>query len=309
MFYIILFIEYKMNRAEILKSILNHKTDISDTTARVYVATLASLAKHFDWTDVKNFTTKSKEILKYLDTLNPTRHKAMLSALIAIVSHKTYSKIYKDKMLDVGAKCREEEEKQEKSEKEEANWESWDTILNVYHELEQEALPLFKKDKLNSGNLKTLQHYVILSCYVLIPPRRIADFIYFKVKDIEPKVDNWFDDKTNELVFSSYKTSKHYGIQRVECPASLQAVFHKWFPIASKYSNYLIFNSYGNHLTQPQLTKMLNTIFGKNISASMLRHIYVTDVTLKNVPKLTELEKVAHDMGHSTTEQMLYKKF
>jgi integrase len=298
-----------MNRAEILKSILNNKSDISDNSARVYVATLASLAKHFDWTDVKNFTSKSKDILKYIETLSPTRRKAMLSALIAIVSHKTYSKIYKDKMVEVSKECREEDEKQEKSEKQEENWESWDSVMKLYRELEEEALPLFKKDKLTSPNLKTLQHYVILSCYVLIPPRRIADFINFKIKDIDQKQDNWFDDKTNELVFNNYKTAKNYGTQRVECPESLQAVFRKWFPVASRYSEYLLFNSYGNHLTQPQLTKMLNAIFDKNISASMLRHIYVSDVTLKNMPKLSELEKVAHDMGHSTAEQMMYKKF
>ncbi len=69
-----------MNRAEILKSILNNKSDISDNSARVYVATLASLAKHFDWTDVKNFTSKSKDILKYLDTLTPTRNKRSLKS-------------------------------------------------------------------------------------------------------------------------------------------------------------------------------------------------------------------------------------
>jgi hypothetical protein len=299
-----------MNRSEILKTILNHKIDISDSSARVYVATLASLAKHFEWTDVKNFTSKSKEILKYLDTLSPVRQKAMLSALIAIVSHKTYSKIYKEKMLEVSKECRNEEEKQEKSEKEEENWESWDGVLKLYHELEEEASPLFKKDKLTTANMKTLQHYVILSCYVLIPPRRIADFINFKIKDISPKEDNWFDEKTNELVFNNYKTAKHYGTQRVECPKSLQTVFSKWFPISTKYSDYMLFNSYGNHLTQPQLTKMINTIFNeRKISASMLRHIYISDVTLKDMPKLSELEKVAHDMGHSTSEQMMYKKF
>lgn len=298
-----------MNRSEILKSILNNKSDISDNSARVYVATLASLATHFEWTDVKFFTSKNKEIIKFLDTLTPTRRKAMLSALIAIVSHKKVVEVYKTKMLDVSKECREQDEKQEKSDKEEKNWESWDTIMKVYHELEEEALPLFKKDKLTSQNLKTLQHYIILSCYVLIPPRRIADYINFKIKDIDTKIDNWFDEKTNELVFNNYKTAKNYGTQRVECPETLQTVFKKWFPVASKYSEYMLFNSYGNHLTQPQLTKMINAIFGKNISASMLRHIYVSDVTLKNVPKMSELEKVAHDMGHSTNEQMLYKKF
>jgi integrase len=301
--------EYKMNRAEILKSILSNKSDISDSSSRVYVATLASIAKHFDWTDIRNFTTKPKEIVAYMTTLTPTRQKAMLSALIAISTNKKTTEVYKKKMLDVAQQCREIDESQQKSDKQEDNWESWDSVLKVYRELEDEALPLFKKDKLSSNNIKTLQHYVILSCYVLIPPRRIADYIFFKCKDIEPKSDNWFDDKTNELVFNNYKTSKNYGTQRVECPPSLQAVFHKWFPIASKYSEYMLFNSYGNHLSQPQLTKMLNAIFDKNISASMLRHIYVSDVTLKDMPKLSELEKVAADMGHSVVEQMLYKKF
>jgi integrase len=298
-----------MNRSEILKSILNNKSDISDTSSRVYVATLASLAKHFGWTDVKNFSLKPKDIIAHVTTLSPSRQKAMFSALMAVVSSKKTIEMYKKQMVDVTKVCREEDEKQEKSEKQEENWESWDTIMRVYHELEEEALPLFKKEKLTSANMKTLQHYVILSCYVLIPPRRIADFINFKIKDIDKKNDNWFDEKTDELVFSQYKTSKNYGTQRVECPASLKKVFDRWFPIASKYSEYMLFNSYGNHLTQPQLTKMLNAIFGKNISASMLRHIYVSDVTLKNMPKLSELEKVASAMGHSVEEQMMYKLF
>ena len=298
-----------MNRAEILKAILNNKADITDNTARVYGATLSSLAKHFDWVDVKNFTTKHKEILKYLETLTLTRSKAMLSALIAIVSNKKISETYKKKMLEIGSEVRKEEEKQEKSEKQEENWESWDNVMKLYNELEEEALPLFKKEKLTSSNMKTLQHYVILSCYVLIPPRRIADYINFKIKNIDPKSDNWFDEKTNELVFNQYKTSKHYGTQRIECPQSLQTVFKKWFPVASRYSEFMLFNSYGNSLSQPQLTKMLNSIFGKNISASMLRHIYISDVTLKNMPKLNDLEKVAHDMGHDVNQQIMYKKF
>jgi len=298
-----------MNRSEILKAILNNKSDISDTSSRVYVATLASLAKNFGWTDVKNFSLKPKDVITYVTTLSPSRQKAMFSALMAVVSNKKVLDMYKKQMVDVTRVCREEDEKQEKSEKQEENWESWDTILRVYHELEEEALPLFKKDKLSSANMKTLQHYVILSCYVLIPPRRIADYINFKIKDIDTKVDNWYDEKTNELVFNNYKTSKNYGTQRVECPASLKKVFDRWFPIASKYSEYMLFNSYGNHLTQPQLTKMLNAIFDKNISASMLRHIYVSDVTLKNMPKLSELEKVAAAMGHSVEEQMMYKLF
>lgn len=298
-----------MNRAEILRDILKNKTDITDSTARVYVATLASIAKHFNWTNTTYFTSKYQEIIDYASTLTPQRAKAILSAVLSVSVTKKASDAYKKKMVDIGERCREDEAKQEKSKAQEENWESWDTVMKVYRELEEDASPLFKRDKLSPSQMKLLQHYIILSCYVLIPPRRISDYINFKVKNIEPKVDNWYDEKTGELVFNQYKTSKSYGTQRVDCSKALAEVFTKWIPIASRYSDFLLFNSYGNALTQPQLTKTINSIFGKNISASMLRHIYISDVTLKDVPKLAELEKVAHDMGHSTEEQMMYKKF
>lgn len=298
-----------MNRTDILKTILNNKSGISDKSALVYVASLLSVSKALELKDEKEFTTKAKDILTYIDTLSSSRSKSILSALLAIVTNKKVVDLYKKKMLEVSATVRTDDEKQEKTDKQEDNWMTWDDVMKLYHELEDEANPLFKKDKLNSSQLKTLQNYVILSCYVLIPPRRIADYINFKTKNISKKEDNYLDHDKNELVFNAYKTAKNYGEQRVECPKSLQEVFQKWFPISQKYSDFLLFNSYGNNLAQPQLTKMINNIFGKKISASMLRHIYVSDVVLKNIPKMNELEKIANDMGQSREQQMLYKKF
>lgn len=298
-----------MNRTDILKSILNNKSGITDKSAMVYVASLASLAKALDFKDEKLFTTKPKEIITYLDTVTPSRAKSLLSALLAIVTNKKVVDVYKKKMVQVSDTVRSDDEKQEKSDKQEENWMSWDDVIKLYKELEEEATPLFKKDKLNAQHMKTLQNYVILSMYVLIPPRRIADYTNFKTKDINKKEDNYYDNETHELIFNCYKTALHYGMQKVECPKSLQDVFHKWFPISQKYSDYLLFNSYGSHLAQPQLTKLINNIFGKKISASMLRHIYVSDVVLKNIPKMDDLKQVASDMGHSIGEQMLYKKF
>jgi hypothetical protein len=298
-----------MNRTDILKTILNNKSGITDKSAMVYVASLASLAKALDFKDEKLFTTKPKEIITYLDTLTPSRSKSILSGLIAFVTNKKVIEAYKKKMVEVSATVRTDDEKQEKTDKQEENWMSWDDVMKLYKELEDEATPLFKKDKLNAQHMKTLQNYVILSMYVLIPPRRIADYTNFKTKDINKKEDNYYDDESHELVFNSYKTAKNYGTQKVDCPVVLREVFQKWFPLSQKYSDYLLFNSYGSHLAQPQLTKMINNIFGKKISASMLRHIYVSDVVLKNMPKMDDLKQVASDMGHSMGEQMLYKKF
>jgi len=56
------------------------------------------------------------------------------------------------------------------------------------------------------------------------------------------------------------------------------------------------------------LSQRLNKIFdGLKISTGMLRHIYISS-KLKDVPKLQELEQMAHDMGHSVSEALEYIK-
>lgn len=298
-----------MNRNEVLRHILTKKADIADSSARVYTTNLMNVMKHFSWDTLKNFNSKYKDVLIYLGTLTPQKARGILSSVLAIATTKKAVDAYRKRMTDVTTQVKDQDQKQEKTDKQEENWATWDDVMRRYKEIEEDALPLFKKTSWTPAQMKTMQHYVVLSCYCLIPPRRIADYTNFKVKNIDPKEDNYYNDEKKELVFNHYKTAKTYGTQTVDCPPALQEVFALWFPIAKKYSDHLIFNSYSDPLSQPQLTKMLNTIFDKNISASMLRHIYISDNVLKDVPKIQELEKIAQDMGHSVGEQMLYRKF
>lgn len=298
-----------MNRNEVLRYILTKKADIADSSARVYTTNLMNVMKHFTWDNLKYFNSKYKDVLTYLGTLTAQKARGILSSILAIATTKKAIEAYRTLMGNVTASVKEADQKQEKTDKQEENWASWDDVMKRYKEIEEDALPLFKKTNLTPAQMKTMQHYVVLSCYCLIPPRRIADFTNFKVKNIDHKEDNYYNEDKKELVFNHYKTAKAYGTQTVDCPPALQEIFDKWFPVAKKYSDYLLFNSYGDALSQPQLTKMLNTIFDKKISASMLRHIYISDEVLKDVPKIEELQKIAAEMGHSVGEQMLYKKF
>ena len=298
-----------MNRNEVLRYILTKKADIADSSARVYTTNLMNVMKHFTWDNLKYFNSKYKDVILYLGTLTPQKARGILSSILAIATTKKAIEAYRALMGNVTASVKETDQKQEKTDKQEENWVSWDDVMRRYKEIEEDALPLFKKTTLTPAQMKTMQHYAVLSCYCLIPPRRIADYTNFKVKNIDRKEENYYNEDKKELVFNHYKTAKAYGTQTVDCPPALQEVFDKWFPIAKKYSDYLLFNSYGDALSQPQLTKMLNTIFDKKISASMLRHIFISDEVLKDVPKIQELEKIAHDMGHSVGEQMIYRKF
>lgn len=296
-----------MNRNEVLKTILTKKADIADSSARVYTTNLMNVLKHFGWESLKYFNSKYKEVLAYLATLVPQKAKGILSSVLAVASTKKAIEAYQKVMGEMANKVKEVEQKQEKSDKQEANWESWNDVMKRYDEVKEDALPLFKKSSWTPAQMKQLQNYVVLSCYCLIPPRRIADYTGFKIRDIDKEQDNYYDEDKKQLVFNNYKTARTYGKQTVDCPPALQEVFGLWIPVASKYSEYLLFNSYGDAMTQPQLTKCINSIFDKKISASMLRHIYISDEVLKDVPKIQELEKIAQDMGHSTGQQMLYK--
>jgi integrase len=297
-----------MNRATVLRDILNHKEEISERTAKVYMATLCSVATDLNLTKPEEFTTRARDLVKYMEPLTPVRKKAVLAALLAIVKDKKAIELYKKLIGFASTKVREQDEKQEKSEKQEKNWESWDDVMKTYHELEEEALFLLKKKDIKGNDINKIMNYVILSMYCLIPPRRLQDYTNFKIKKIG-KDNNYYDAPKKQLVFNSYKTAKTYGEQRVDAPEALVKVLDMWIPIASHYSDYLIFNGYGEPLKQPVMTRRINEIFGKKISASMLRHIYVSDVVLKDMPKMDALDKVAHDMGQSRDQQAIYKKF
>jgi hypothetical protein len=83
-------------------------------------------------------------------------------------------------------------------------------------------------------------------------------------------------------------------------------ILTKW---ANKHDNdYLLFDRRGSPLTNSKLTLRMNKIFnGKRISSSMLRHIYLSNL-YKDVPRLTQMENTAKEMGHSLDEALRYVK-
>ncbi len=201
----------------------------------------------------------------------------------------------------------EEETKQELSDKQKENFLPQDEILNIYEVLKEQAIPLFKLNQLNKKQFETMQLYVLLSLYVLIPPRRTMDYTHFKIRNINPEVDNFFlaPKKKKELgsfVFNQYKNSNKLGAQVIErIPKELEKIIEKWKQFNK--SDYLLVNNVGKQVAGSRIAVMLNDLFGKRISTSMLRHIYLTN-RFGNI-NLKELKDTAEDMGSSGIERML----
>jgi hypothetical protein len=293
---------------ELKELILENRPHLSEGSVKTYVNCLKNLfSSVFPKTDFnhKLFFADYKKVLEYLNNVKYNVRKTILSALV-VISKGEKDKVveaYRNQMLEDAEKYNTLEKQNKMSDSMKDNWISWDEVLSILNKLKNQVYWIFKEDKPTKEQLLDLQKYVILMCYTQIPPRRSQDFILMKVKNYDEKKDNYYRKGT--FHFNNYKTAKFYGLQTVKVPKSLELLLTKWIKMNPK-SEYLFFDYYDKALTASQMSKILNSIFKKNISVNILRHSYIT---AKAGPEIKKLEEIAEDMGHSTNEQKLYVKF
>lgn len=248
--------------------------------------------------------------------------KSKISVIIAILDdkHNEHSeelaealKDYRKVMTEDANKVNKREISQELSEKQKDNLISQEEVMKVYNDLKAEATPLLKKQILNRAQFETLQKYILLSMYVLIAPRRSMDYASFKIRNFDETADSTDNYMVNynknkkkgnaSFVFNTYKNSKRLGRQTIDnIPKPLEKLIDTW-KLFNK-SDYLLVNGQGRPVTQSRIAVLLNDIFGgKNISTSMLRHIYLSD-KFKDV-NLQELEETANNMGQKDIRRTL----
>ena len=300
---------------ELYSYISEKKPKITESSVKCYSSNIISLYRkmHNDSKlqpsvkELVNFFIKN--VTKVLSFLNDNSIATILSSILVLCTeHQSAYIKYKEQMLSDRKTYDDENKEQKKSATQEKNWISQHDIQLIYNESYKKYSPLFKLHSLKNKDKHNLIDLIILSLYVLLPPRRLKDYALMKVKNINKDKDNYVDD--NNFVFQQYKTSKYYGTQIIPIPRKLKIILDAW----SKFntSDYLIPNhKYPNQpLTISGLHTRINNIFdNKHISVNILRHSYISETVLPNVPKLTKLEKVAEEMGNSVNQQILYKKY
>jgi len=252
--------------------------------------------------NAKLFFADHVKVLKHLESIKFNVRKTILSALVCISKDEKPAvvELFRKQMMDDAQKYNTQEKENKMSDTQRENWISWDDVLKTLEKLKEKVAWILKSESADRENLLELQKYVLLSCYVLIPPRRAKDFCEMKVKDYTDK-DNYYLKGT--FHFNDYKTAKFYGHQSVKVPKALELLLNRW--MKKNPGEYLFSDYEGKKLTSSNISKMLNSVFKKNVSVNMLRHSYITD-TLG--PKIEELEEKAADMGQSVAQQKLYVK-
>ncbi len=293
-------------------------------TMRTYMASIRriQITVSCDADTIESLIKNAQQIVDETgEVMTPMVRKSKLSVLIAILDdkHNDHSdeldkslKIYRKAMTDDANKVNKREISQELSEKQKENLISQDEVMKIYNQVKSQAVPLTKMNKLNRKQFETIQNYVLLSLYVLIPPRRSMDYAMFKIRNFNEGQDsednymvNYNKNKRKGLatfVFNSYKNSKRLGRQVVDSiPKDLEKIIEMWKQFNK--TDYLLINNQGKAVSQSKIANWLNDIFQAPISTSMLRHIYLTN-KYKGVD-LQDLTDTAHAMGQTDIRRTL----
>jgi len=296
--------------------------NLSESSIKLYLRNLEKINNG----ELKDFKFL-KNVQAVQDVLKGYKDNTKRSILISIVSvlgccpdDKKIVKLrksYYDLMLEKSNEIKEKET-DEPTEEQKKNWISWDDVKKRYDELNKEVEEVIKNKVLNKSQFDTLLYYMILALYVLSPPRRNKDYQYmnvvYKNTDKLSKDKNYLAYSENKFYFNVYKTSKKYGQKVEDISEELKKIidlYLKFHPkikgkVSKSVDTPFLVSYDGNPLSQVNsMTKLFNKIFGKRISSSALRHIFLSS---KYGDTIKDMKEDADKMGHTVETQKSYIK-
>lgn len=286
------------------------KADLSESSIKTYMGNFRKLNGKLQIKNL-NFIKNPDDVLEKLSGLQNTTIRNYMIAICTILKHfpdkkKLYNKYY-EILKRMNKKFEDDAKKNEMTDKQKENFIEWDDVKEIYEELKKKVgdIKNVTKEKYN-----TILDFVILSLYVLIPPRRNKDWLEMKIvkdkKDADDVKFNYFvlDDK--KFIFNNYKTAKTEKGHVMDVPDDLFDVLKYYLKHRPHDNEFLLVNYNGDRINNVNgITIRLNKIFGKKISSSMLRHIYLT---FKYGDTLNNMKEDSKNMSHSIEMQKQYIK-
>jgi hypothetical protein len=279
-----------------------NRPKLSASSLKTYISVLYNISKKLnpDNESIDWFNDNNQEITTFLENKTPQTKKTSFSALFVL----TKNQLYKDVMVQVMKLVNETDKNQKKNEKQEENWMSIKEIQDIYDSLLIKIKSMLSgKSILNESMMMEFLLVSFLGGVSGLAPRRSQDYSEMKIRNYDTKIDNYY--KAGKFYFNIYKTAKSYGLQVIDVPKDLNAILKKWVKINT--NDYMLYSTNGNKLSSPQISRILNKALGKNISTSLLRHVYLTNV-YKDLPALNKMEELSREMGHSVSQAMEYIK-
>lgn len=284
-------------RQAIADKLKENRPKLGASSIGTYVSILVALPKKMDDTadDVGWFQKNEGKILSYFEDKPAAKRKTTLSALYAMGGSK---KVH-EQMLEDARSVNEAYKSQKVTAKEAEHWMSWEDIQNRHAELETECDPLWRKKSLTPTDILSLTRYVLLSCYVLFPPRRSQDWGLMRLGgEIDKDEDNYVDLKKRTVTFNKFKTFATYGKQVFPLRDPLLGILRRWSKVIQ--AGPMLRTTAGTPMTANSVGKHLNAIFApKRVSVDLIRHAFLTHFYGGQMPAYSDMEMLSKMMGHS----------
>ena len=313
-------------------AIQNLKPTLKYNSLSLYLRNLKLIYQHLNSTDTVpeniSFLDDHNAVMSYINTMKETTKKNYLTAIIVALQaykNKPLFDIYKVHLDKVVADYNIRLDSQQKSIKEDKNWTTLSNLRGVMAEYHQQLddkgiLTLGENKELSNKDFSLLQKWVVAMLYLGShdnPPLRND---YAEMHVISKKIFKTLPiSKQNQVNFlivtgknkkefriNHYKTKDTYGQLIIPVSPQINKMLNIWLHYNT--TPYLLLNSKKDFLSKNGLTKLINKVFeptGKLIGASMIRHIFISDVFPADKEKR---ERLAMLMGHSVSTQQDYAK-
>lgn len=283
---------------------------IAESTKKGYIRRLEILNKDRPIESLK-FLKKVHKINEFLNAkfeniaTRKTYYTAICCCLNGRSGFENAYEIYKKIMAEIS---QQQKEQPKVSAKKEGNSISKEEIDNVFQNLLQEVKSFSEYERLNEMEYKKLLSLVVLSLYVLQLPRRSKDYYMMKVLKKEKRLKDSSNDfnylvlKEKKFVFNNYKTASTYNQQVENISQPLFDIIEFYLQHKPK-SDFFLVNYKGKEFDQNTITLILNKVFARPISVSMLRFLGMSELFSDRLKESDELMKdideVAKKMGTS----------
>jgi len=307
-----------------------HRPNITESTMKTY---LANLKKMNSGNDIDNleFLNNIEFVSSVFSNFKiPTQRNYITSVLVALSIYdktekwndwKELYENYKKRLEELTSDYQKEMESHSKSQKQEDGWITREQQLKLMNYYKRELKSIgFDYEKPSSKGMKYLQYLVIIGLYYYHCPRRLeyAPMYIINRRELNDGKRNFLLvlSKTNKyFIFNQFKTVKKVGKQEIKVDKKLNLIINNWIKARGGELNEkpFLLNSKGDALSSNGLGKLIKTAFypsgNENVSVNILRHVYTSEIIgVEEIEKQKLREKVAHEMAHTTKQQLEYIK-
>jgi len=311
------------------KELKRVKPNASNITITTYVNNLRNLHKVINGTkdfDNLDFLKNKESIVDAIEEKSKHTKKnylvGVIVALQTIEKNQELMDFYNELIKKLQMEIQDNYDKNEKSETQQENWLKHEEVLQLLRKLKKETLPLLDKSKeeLTTKEKDKIQQYLILYLYSgrSIPPLRndYADMEIVNESEKKEPNKNYLVIRSKGhpyFLLNEFKTKKYKGEQKIIIKdLELKKLIQKWNKLTD--IDYLLVNlSNSTPMNANGITKYLNKIFlknfGKKVSTSLLRSIYISSKYANPNMTIQDKKKLADQMLHSKSiSESVYNK-